>query len=178
MRKILFIAISLIAASALAENDKDKVYRYTDDKGVVHYTDKPPSKDAKPAQLPKIQTFKSGQPPKGISFSDAPAANVPQFSIAFDSPSPDQTYREFGVAVDVSVNIMPGLIGGYGLMYRVDGEPLNDAPSFSTTMSLPGLERGSHVISVSLVDAKRREQAAASVTVHMKPPTVKQQQQN
>lgn len=172
MRAILFLLCACTAALASAA-DGDKVYRYTDDKGVVHYTDKAPSKEAKPTELPKLQTFKAGAPPKNISFSDGPAGGAPKFSLSFDSPSPEQTYRDPGASVEVAVSVMPGLIGGHGLIYSVDGTPINDAPSFSTTMSIPGLERGSHIVSVSLVDAKRREQARASVTVHMKPPIAK-----
>lgn len=172
MRTTVFLLLSLLAVN-LPAAESEEVYRYTDANGVVHYTDKPPAKDAKPVNLPKIQTYRSGQPPKTFDFSDTPKAGAPQFSVAFDSPSPEQTYREAGASVAIAVSVMPGLVGGYGLLYTVDGEPLNEAPSFSTSLSIPGLARGSHVLGVALVDAKRQTQAQASVTVHMKPPTVK-----
>jgi len=172
MRTTAFLLLSLLAAN-LPAAENDEVYRYTDANGVVHYTDKPPAKDAKPVNLPKIQTYRSGQPPKTFDLSDSQKSGVPKFSVAFDSPSPEQTYRDAGATVSIAVSIMPGLVGGYGLLYTVDGEPLNEAPSFTTSLSVPGLERGSHVIAVTLVDAKRQPQAQASVNIHMKPPTVK-----
>lgn len=172
MRSLATLLLVLIAANSFAA-ESDQVYRYTDAKGVVHYTDKPTTKDAKPVNLPKIQTFRAGKPPKEISFSDKPGGGATAFSIAFDSPSPEQTYRDAGGSIGVSVSVMPGLIGGYGLLYAVDGTPFNEAPSFSTSVSIPGLERGSHTITATLVDAKRQQQAQASVTVHIKPPTVK-----
>lgn len=46
------VALCLLTNSALAE---DKIYRWEDSSGVAHYTSKAPSKDAKPASLPKIQ---------------------------------------------------------------------------------------------------------------------------
>lgn len=172
MRTLVLIALSLFALS-LPAAEGEEVYRYTDANGVVHYTDKPPAKNSQPANLPKLQTYRSGQPPKTFDFSDSPKAGAPKFSVAFDSPSPEQTYREAGASVDVAVSVMPGLVGGYGLLYTVDGQPYNEAPSFSTSVSISGLERGTHVIGVSLVDAKRQPQAQASVNVHIKPPTVK-----
>lgn len=164
----ILMLLGLLAGSAHAQ---DEVYRYTDNKGIVHYTDKQPSKDAKPVNLPKLQTYPSGHVPK--TFDPSTKAAAPKFTIAFDSPSPEETYRDAGATVNASVSIMPGLVGGFGLLYTVDGKPLNDAPSFTTSISVPGLERGSHVIGASLVDAKRQSLAQASVTIHIKPPTVK-----
>lgn len=172
MRKWILAALLGGAAMMVHATEDDTVYRHTDQQGVVIYSDKPLTQSSKPVNLPKLQTFSSNKPLKDFKFSE-PAAAAPQFSIAFDSPTPNQNYHVPNAAVDVSVSVMPGLIGGYGLMYTVDGKPLNDAPSFSTSVSIPSLERGSHTIGVSLVDATRKPQASASVTVHMKPPTVK-----
>jgi hypothetical protein len=171
MRIVLPWILMLYAATATAA-DGDAVYRYTDSKGIVHYTDKPPEKNAKPVNLPKLQTIPARDVTKGLDPAKGKTETT-KFSLSFDSPTPEQTFREVGATVPVSVSVMPGLIGGYGLMYTVDGKPINDAPSFSTSIAIPGLERGSHVISVALVDAKRKPQATATVTVHMKPPMVR-----
>jgi hypothetical protein len=171
MRNPLITALLMLAGAATAA-DGDKVYRYTDANGVVHYTDKPPEKNAKPVNLPRLQTIPRSDVSKSLGATGG-GREVTQFTVAFDSPTPDQVFREPGAAVPVSVNVMPGLIGGYGLLYSVNGKPINEAPSFSTSVAVPGLERGSHVITVALVDAKRTPQAQASVTVHMKPPTVR-----
>lgn len=147
-----------------------QVYRYTDAQGVVHYTDKPPSKDAAPTTLPPIQTFKSSAAAKEIQAIEKKAA-VKNFSLSIESPTPDQNYREPNPDVSVSVRVMPGLVGGHGLLYYVDGTLQNEAPSFSTQYTVQGLERGSHTIDVALVNAKREEQARSSVTVHVKQPS-------
>lgn len=147
-----------------------QVYRYTDDKGVVHYTDKPPSKDATPTSLPPIQTFKSTATPKEIQAIEKKAV-AKNFSLSIESPTPDQNYREPDPNVVVSVRVMPGLVGGHGLLYFVDGKLQNEAPSSSTQYTVGGLERGSHTIEVSLVNAAREEQARTAVTVHVKQPS-------
>lgn len=173
MHHPLLVSLVLLASASAALAQSGKVYRYTDSAGVVHYTDSPPEKNAQPANLPKLHTYPSGQVPRNFDVSGSQRGAVPQFSIAFDSPSPEQTYREVGSTVNVAVSVMPGLVGGHGLLYTVDGQAINEAPSFSTSVSIPGLERGSHTIGVQLVDAKRQVQAQASVNVHLKPPTVK-----
>lgn len=169
---ILSMFLLVFAASGMAE---DKVYRYTDANGVVHYTDKPPSKDAKPTKLPKLQTFGSAPPPSfDLSTAKAgPAPAAPEFSVAFDSPSPDQTYREPGSVVDVSVTVSPGLAEGFGILFYLDGVPLSDIPGPSTRFSVPGLERGSHSIEAAVVSPQGLEVARSSISVHMKPPTAK-----
>lgn len=162
----------MIAGPALAQ-----VYRYTDDKGVVHYTDKPPVEGAKPVQLPPVQTYGAAQPPPGF-FGDAPAAAKPampasRFGVSITSPTPEETYRDGSVPIEVAVSVMPGLVAGFGLVYYVDGAAQNPEPLMQTTFALPGLERGSHLLEVALVDADGREAArSAPITVHMKPPVV------
>ena len=169
MKKILLLILLAGAAQAT------EVYRYTDENGVTHYTDKAPSKDAAPAKLPALQTMPSlsGKVNTSTSSASAPKVFVPDFSLSISSPTPEQTFRNPGEAVEVSVSVMPGLAAGYGLIYSVDGSAQNPDPTLSTSLSLPGLERGSHSIGVALVDAQGNEVASSSVTVHMKPPVAK-----
>lgn len=168
MHPILPLLLLLLSLPTLSQ--AGQVYRYTDDKGVVHYTDKPPSKDAAPTALPPIQTFKSNNVVKEIQAVEKKAA-VKNFSLSIESPTPDQNYREPNPDVSVSVRVMPGLVGGHGLLYYVDGKLQDEAPSFNTQHTVQGLERGSHTIDVSLVNALREEQARTSVTVHVKSPS-------
>src|SRR5690349_18207126 len=53
-----------------------EVYKWIDDKGVVHYTDKPPSQNATPAALPPLQTYKGGTTPN-LSRFERPASKAP-----------------------------------------------------------------------------------------------------
>lgn len=178
MRHAIALLMCLAAAAASAApaaktasgEPDDKVYRYTDDNGVVHYTDKPPAKDAKPVELPHIQTYHS----KHINTRPAaapPVKEAPKFELAINSPTPDQTVRS-GTDIAVSVSVLPGLVEGYGLVYSLDGAPQNEVPSGETSYTLKGANRGDHTVTVALIGPKKDELASTTITVHMLPPTV------
>lgn len=174
MRPFVFASLLLLCAGTAGA--EDKVYRYVDDKGVVHYTDKPPTKEAKPVELPKLQTFKGG----GTSSSTAKKKTeevkipaMPAFTLSINSPTPDETLRDAARSVTVSVSILPALVGGYGLNYKLDGQTQNNQPLAQTSYALEGIERGSHEISVDLVDADGKVVTSSSVTVHSKPPVAR-----
>ena len=172
MRRVVCLLL-LVATSAFAE---DQVYRYVGPDGAIHYTDKPPDKQAKPVQLPPLQTFKStGTPTSGSAPASEPAkpAGTPSFSLSIDSPAAEETFREVNPDINISVSVLPGLVNGYGLIYAVDGQPQNEEPVSQTSYVVSGLERGSHTLSVSLVNARGETLDTQSVTVHMKPPVVK-----
>lgn len=170
MQKLACLLLLLLATTVTAE---DKVYRYVDANGVIHYTDKPPSKGAKPVKLPKLQTFSGGTGAPAPAPDASPLPVAPQFSLAINSPTPDQTFRGTGTTVNVTVSILPALVSGYGLIYYLDGTPQNDTPITQTSHTLSGLERGSHDITVALVGPKGEEVARSSVTVYMKQPIAK-----
>ncbi|HUP91754.1 MAG TPA: DUF4124 domain-containing protein [Solimonas sp.] len=172
MRALMLCLLLLAALPAAAE-----VYRYTDEKGVIHYTDKPPSKDAKPAKLPPLQSIPGGMPasPPASAVASAPAATATatRFSVNITSPTPDETLRDPSSPVSIAVSVMPGLVGGYGLIYYVDGEPRNSSPVGDTSMSVSGLERGEHLLAVAIVDNAGREVARSpAVVVHLKQPSL------
>lgn len=176
MLRRAFAALLLLpfALPATAE-----VYRWVDKDGVVHYTDKPPTKDAKPAQLPPIQTVpggfglrgatgdRAGAASESAGQAGAPAAPTPTIV----SPQPDQTFRGAERTVPVSVTLAQPLPAGAGLLYYLDGSAHNTHPTQSVSYTLTNVERGSHTIAVAVVGADGKELARSPpVIVHMKPP--------
>lgn len=169
--RTLLVALWLLPLAASAE-----IYKYVDEKGVTHYSDKPPAKGAKPATLPPLQTIPSSDSPQASAAEPAQKKKPPvDYVLAIASPAPEQTFRDTSGEVSVSVSVQPALAEGYGLMYYVDGKAATAEPVASTGFSLAGLERGSHAIAVALVDPEGEEVARAGVTVHLKPPSVKPQ---
>ncbi len=167
MRTLLCIILLLVAASAGAQ-----VYKWVDEKGVVHYTDQPPTKNAKPANLPKLQTYKQGALPSleniGAS-NEQPQATTPPV-VRIVSPAADETFRTPQPPVSVSVEVSPGLGDGQQLVYHVNGAAKTE-PTLNTSYTVTGLERGSHAISVSVVNGAGLVIArSAPVSVHIKPP--------
>lgn len=149
-----------------------EVYRTVGPNGEVHYTDEPPSKDAKPVQLPPIQVV---SPPQRPASSAAPAVagvdltGSAPLSATILSPTPDQAVRGTDGQLPVTVSLARPLPEGYGLMYLLDGSPQTDKPTRHLNFTFDGVEPGEHLISVVTLDPRGTEVGrAAPVIVHMK----------
>lgn len=164
MRLVTLLIFAVFAATATAD-----VYRWTDDKGVVHYTDKPPAPGAKPADLPPLQTF-SGTPVTPNSAAPEPEAAARPVSLRIASPADETTIRDPEGNVPVEVEVR--LEDGQGLIYWLDGTAQNRTPTPSTAYLFSGLERGEHRIAVTVVAENGKELSRASITVYLMPPTV------
>lgn len=164
MRVLICLLCLGLSAPVAAE-----IYRYVDANGVVHYTDKPPRKDAQPIELPPLQSSGEGVMPQ-LS-APPPKVERPVFRLSVTSPSPDETFRDPSGVVNFSVSILPGLVSGYGLVYYLDGVAQNPEPTPQTRFTYAGLERGSHVLAAALIGPDGREVARSeALTVHLKPP--------
>lgn len=170
MRTLIAVLLLALASPAVAE----EVYKWVDENGVVHYTDHPPSKDAKPAKLPPLQTYKGGTTPdlnrydKGPKDGKGAAAEAAQVQVV--TPSQDETFRSAERTVPIAVLVTPALREGQRLIYVVDGKPVS-MPTTDTAHALTGVDRGSHSVVVTLVDEAGQELAQSRpVTFHMKPP--------
>lgn len=172
MRALIVMLSVLLASTAIAN---DKVYKWVDDKGVIHYTDKPPTENAKPVRLPPLQTYKSGTVPPLNKFEKSTvkgAGNAAQILVV--TPSHDETFRGGERVVPVAVQVTPQLAEGQKLIYLLDGTPASP-PTTDTAFALTEVDRGSHIVSVSLVDESGEVIASSpGVQFHMKPPIAKQ----
>jgi hypothetical protein len=168
MRNLLLSLVFLVPLAAFGQ-----VYKWVDEKGVVHYTDKPPSPNATPAKLPELQTFRSpviAAPDAPADRTDAatPPAPAGTARVRIESPADDATVRS--IELPVSVSVTPGLAEGQRLVYYLDGSA-RTLPTTSTSVTLSAIGRGTHQITVSLVDGAGREiRRSAPVTVHFMPP--------
>jgi hypothetical protein len=175
-----YVVLAVLLAAALPA--QAEVYRWVDKDGVIHYTDQPPTKDAKPAQLPPIQTITGGlgaaavpAPKTGPAGGQADQAGAPAgIALSILSPSPEETVRRAERTLNVAVGLQQPLPEGAGLVYYLDGNPQNSPPTQSLSYTLTNVERGSHLLAVAVVDAHNRELGRSPpVIVHMKPPTAK-----
>lgn len=145
-----------------------QVYRYVDEKGVVHYSDKPPSKDAKPIVLPKLQTVPALSAPPSGAASSPPAAAQRSYRVTVTSPAPDQTFREPGASITLAASVTPEPTEGDSLMFYLDGAAAGSAGAGSNGITLSGLERGEHSVAAAVVNAEGRELArSAPVRFHL-----------
>ena len=170
MRTLLCLAL-LLSTPLMAA--KDEVYRWVDKNGVVHYGSEPPSKDAKPANLPQLQTYKAGSraplPSAAEPAKPAPTATVKETRIL--APVPDEIFRDPAGNISVAVAVLPALPAGAGVVFYLDGAAKNAKPSPSTNMTFTGVERGEHTVAAAVVDASGKEISRSQpVTFYTRPP--------
>lgn len=168
MRQLTAMVLFLTCLAAHAQ-----VYKWVDEKGVVHYTDQPPSGSAKPAKLPPLQTFKGNVPNLDeLTKTADPAASSKAPKLRITSPAPDETFRSDAEGkINVSVVITPALQPGQDIVYFVDGVQ-QGGPSRNSSQVVDVTERGEHTLSVAIMQGKK-EIHRDSVTVQVKPATVK-----
>jgi hypothetical protein len=170
MRTLLAMLMLLPVLAHAAS--KAEIYKWVDNKGVVHYSDKPPAQNATPAKLPPLQTYKHGTNPDLGKFehgSDAPiTAAGPQIQVV--TPASDETFRGGERTVPVAVVVTPGLAQGQQLIYLLDDKP-QPGPTTDTSYALTNVDRGTHTAAVAVVSADGTEVARSSgVTFHVQPP--------
>lgn len=174
MRIALALCLAVVAASALAV---DPIYRWVDNSGVIHYGTQPPSKDSQPATLPQIQTYSHGATntalpvsPNDLLAKATPSADIKEVRIL--TPAKDQTFRDAQGVISVSATVLPSLPEGAGVVFYLDGAAKNAKSSVSTSMTLNGVERGEHTVTVAVVDSAGKElKRALPVTFYVMPPT-------
>lgn len=143
MRASLILLLSAVACGAMAA--EQPLYRYLDPDGSVHYSDKPPSKNARPFNVTRSYSTQLLKLP-----------SAPRFAVHFDTPTPGQTYRG-NAPIDVAMSVMPGLISSFRLLLKLDGETVVGQPLRETRTSLPNPGAGTHTLVAVLLNAKGQE---------------------
>jgi hypothetical protein len=166
----VFVCLVLLFSAALANAGDKAVYRFVDNNGRSHYTDKPPYRGAKPLALAN-----QALPTAKRKWEDAASAEIirraTRFAVHFNAPSPDQAYTDPASGVSVAVSVMPGLAKGLGLLFKVDGKIQSGAPLNDIHTVLHGIGAGAHQITAVLVSSEGRELAHSTpVSIRVKAP--------
>jgi hypothetical protein len=163
----------------------DEVYKYVDEKGVVHYTDTP-VKGAERADLPQLQSYSGSESrgdaasseqsaPSSIVEKRSPPASVQLYSdLAIASPKADETFHTANAQVTASIATRAGLLHelGHRVVFYVDGQ-VQPAAEGQSSLALQGLGRGTHTLSAAIVDGQGQVLAqSANINFHLLPPTV------
>lgn len=153
MRKCLILA-ALLVTSAYA----GPAYRWVDENGQVHYSDRPrPGAEEivlpeSPAPRPQpVRTAASSTP------SPEPAeASSGYERLTITSPAAQSTLWNIGGTVDVSVSVQPALASEHQLRVVLDGELLETRPG-GPRFSIDDVFRGMHSLEVLIQDASGNE---------------------
>jgi len=151
IRPVLILTCLLAATPALAD-----AYKWVDDNGVAHYSDRPqPGAE-------RIELSTGGQPSAmRATRRTAVAAGQPEppppesrpfryESIAVSSPGVEETLWNIGGTLNVSVALAPALQGGHQIRVYLDGAELRLVSGQRFT--LDEVYRGVHNIQVEVID--------------------------
>lgn len=158
MRKIIALIAVLAAGAAAAQ-----AYRWVDENGVVHYSDRPregaeriilPQQN----QRPQPRTAPQGQAGANTGQADAEgeASEEPEFfyeSIEVASPAPEETLWNIEGVLNVSLRTQPALRQGHQVRVYFDGQPQTVTGS---SFQINEVYRGVHNIQVEILDENGR----------------------
>lgn len=151
--RLWLLAACLIALSASAE-----VFTYIDAQGNRVFTDQPGSGNAR--RVPLATSNRMSANPTGAAPVIAEKRTETKPLFRYDMlrvlvPEPDATIRSSAGELIVSITSEPGLQRGHRYRLLLDGQPTAE-PGPSPVFALSNIDRGSHNLSVEILDEHDR----------------------
>lgn len=144
-RSILLLMALLVSAAAIAD-----VYKWTDENGVVHYSDQP-HPGAERIQISGTNTFSAPTPRRS---NNADAEESTEFagyeSLTISSPSAEETLWNIEGVLNVSLSVTPALQPGHQVRVYFDGNPREVV---GLSFQIEEVYRGVHNIQAEILDA-------------------------
>jgi len=144
------IILSLLLVFAVSCLSAETVYKSVDEEGNIIFTDKP-SENAEVIILQELQTIKNPNPGK---FKPVPrqSKEVPLYNtLIITSPADGSGIRNNAGNVSISVSLEPTLRSRHQIIIALDGKEISKGSA--QTAAIQNVERGSHTITASVVDA-------------------------
>lgn len=172
----VLLALLLMPVTGVAE----EIYKWVDEHGNVHYSDSPldggeavnlkplPTMPMTTIRIPDRDVSKGRGGKSGGKGADEAAYG----SLSIISPANETSIHKFSEAIQVTASIDPPLKAGHKFRVLVDGQA-SGSPGTSPVFSVGPLERGTHTISVQVVDDEGAQvQGSDAVTVHVHQPSI------
>lgn len=156
-----------------------EVFTYIDAQGNRVFTDQPGTRNAK--RVPLATSNRMSANPSGAAPMTA-AKNQAKPLFHYDMlrvlvPEPDATIRSTAGELIVSVTSEPGLQQGHRYRLLLDGQPTAE-PGPSPVFALSNIDRGSHHLSVEILDEQGRTvERTANQPFHMQRISLAQKRQ-
>lgn len=171
MRTLITALLLLLAFPATAET-----YRWVDEDGVVHYSDRP-VQGAELVTLEPAQGFTPAPATRRSARAQAGEA-VRYESVEIVSPSEDEVLFNIETRLGVQVAMVPALAPEHFLRLTINGEDVTEKPVRSRSFQVEGVYRGTHTAQVLVVDADGTVIQQSPVrTFHVRQNIAKPQQQ-
>ena len=149
--RTLFTIFSLLAAAAVWA----EAYTWTDDQGVVHYSDRP-HPGAKIVDLGESTSSRSSRPaPRSNRAADSAEDEADEsgvngyISLEIASPAAEETLWNIGGTLDVTLSLSPSLRPGHQVRIYFDGTPMIVR---GASFQLDEVYRGVHNLQAEVID--------------------------
>jgi len=149
MRTFITFIAALAASAVMAQ-----AYRWVDENGVVHYSDRP-QKGAEEIYLPqnnrRVRPVAAPRTPQA-STEDATAPPAPPFkyeTIEVVAPAPEETLWNIEGVLNVTLTVVPALKEGHQVRVYFDGEPRTVS---GMSFQIQEVYRGVHNIQAEVID--------------------------
>jgi len=161
MRTALLL-IAMLATPVLASQT---VWKWVDEQGVTHFSDRPVPGATK-VEISSSNRADVRPNSAGSSYTTpaaSPASRYQDFEIS--QPVEGQVFSNAGGQVPVAIRLNPQLNPGDTLALYLDGSPVDGFPRNATQHSLSAVARGEHTVSARITDGSGR-QIKTTPTVH------------
>lgn len=147
----IFALIGLLAAASVFA----QAYRWVDEDGVVHYSDRP-QEGAEQVQLSEYsrntgaRLYRQSTPTRQDDEQPADAEPFRYASISIASPGSEETLWNIEGVLNASVALNPGLQSGHQVRVYFDGQPRMVS---GTSFQIEEVWRGAHNLQAEVIDA-------------------------
>ena len=157
MRTIIGIFAILAASAVMAQ-----AYRWVDENGVVHFSDRPvdgaerivlPSDSIRPRSQAQTQSF-AAEATATPAAEEEPPEVFKYDSIEIVAPAPEETLWNIEGVLNVSMRVVPALRPGDQIRVFFDGQ--ERTVTSSTTLTIDEVWRGVHNIQAEIIDSTGR----------------------
>lgn len=175
MRMLLVFAGLTLALAAASQ----EIYRWVDRNGVVHYSDKPGSPDAKLIDVIEPNAYESGTPPAEATSGSAGEREgeppvSPYESLAIVTPAREQVFFGADATVTVTADLRGTLSPDHSVVFFVNG---NRRPADGLSIELSNLPRGTYLLRASVLDENGTPVISSPQTsFHVRQPSIRSPQ--
>jgi len=143
--------------------DDKKIYKKTNDKGVVEFSDVP-GKNTKPIRVPPMNTYKQKKLPSIKSKPLPVEAKEVYTEFSITSPLHDKIMRENSGKITVKLNITPSLKSEHKILVSIDGDSKTAVKGSSSSVTFDNISRGTHSVQASIIDSQDKVIIKAEAT--------------
>ena len=167
MNQPILIILLLTAALTVAVAEEKKIYKYTDENGVTHYSETKPNDDYEEADLPALSVVPSitttpSTITSGSADTRADADEVTEFTLL----APTEQQNLWGTGNKLVAKVTPlseAQAARYQVQFVIDGQPKK--PANTSEQTFENIYRGEHTVQGQLIDRQTRKVAMKTKTV-------------